>query len=79
MKRKAQSAKSSGTEILSERAIALARREEIALRVRLTLGYAIVATAVVLGFLTGNVAVGVGLAVLAIVRLLLLRREVLRQ
>jgi hypothetical protein len=59
--------------------VALSAREAAALRIRLTLGYVIVGMAVVLGFLTGNIAVGIGLAVLAILRLLLLRREILRQ
>lgn len=55
------------------------RRDARNLKVRLTLGYAIVAVSVVLGFLTGNVAVGIGLAVLAMFRLLILMREVRRQ
>lgn len=79
MKRNMQKPKSSVSKITPEREAAMAQRVETALKVRLTLGYAIVAIAVVLGFVMGNVAVGIGLAVLAILRLLLLRREVVRE
>lgn len=47
-------------------------------RVRVAVGLAMVLISVVLGFLTANLAVGIGLALLAAFRLLILWREMRR-
>ena len=57
---------------------AQAAREAKVLRVQLALGYVVVAISVVAGFFI-NLAVGLGFAVLAAIRLYALRKEIRRQ